>query len=152
MKKVVQKAQLGSIVKTITGATKGIKAGYKSLKQSKAAKSLSKAKGYGESGQYRSLSDMRKSENYRSGKGYKDPIGDKESADKLKLKVYGTAGAGVAGASLAQYDSKKAERMNKAKVAANKAKVEANKKKVKANKLKTTGSYKFAKGGNIKKK
>jgi hypothetical protein len=103
-KKVLPKAQLGLITKTIKGVAKGAVKGGKSAlkaarKESSALKASKPTKTYGESGQYARASDMRKSDNYRAGRGYSDPIGDKDDADRVKLigmAAVGTAaGAGM---------------------------------------------------------
>lgn len=83
MIKKIAKAQLGSVVKSIGKAAKAV---------SKVAKSP--AKKFGETGSYARLSDMKKSENYRAGKGYQDAAGDRDAANKLKLKLAAGAGAG----------------------------------------------------------
>ena len=98
-KKALPKAQLGIIAKTIKGAAKGAVKGGKSAlkaarKESSALKASKPTKTYGEFGQYARASDMRKSDNYRAGRGYTDPIGDADDADRVKLIGMG---AGLAG-------------------------------------------------------
>jgi hypothetical protein len=99
-KKALPKAQLGLITKTIKGAAKGaVKGGKSALKAARKEASAAKSKGFGESGQYARASDMRKSDNYRAGRGYSDPVGDRDDANKVKLvgmAAIGTAaGAGM---------------------------------------------------------
>lgn len=83
MAKKIAKAQLGTVVKSIGKAAKAV---------GKVVKSP--AKKFGETGSYARLSDMKKSENYRAGKGFQDPAGDRDAANKLKLKIAAGAGAG----------------------------------------------------------
>ena len=128
-KKPVKKAQMGAIIKGIKGALKGGKAAYTEAKVAKAAKKAANAERYGDSGGYARLEDMKRSEAYRKRDG---------TRSNAVIPI------GVAGTIAASKD-------NKRKVAANRAKVKANTEKVKANKLKTSGSYKFAKGGTKKK-
>jgi len=128
-KKPVKKAQMGAIIKGIKGTIKGGKAAYTEAKAAKAAKKAANAERYGDSGSYARLEDMKRSEAYRKRDG---------TRSNAVIPI------GVAGTIATSQD-------NKRKVAANRAKVKANTKKVKANKLKTSGSYKFAKGGTKKK-
>jgi hypothetical protein len=122
-KKSMPKAQLGALIKGIKGAIKGGKAAYQEARAAKAAK---KAAGYGDSGQYARLEDMKRSEAYRKRDGTR-------SNSAIPIGVAATVAT---------------SKDNKRKVAANKAKVKANAEKVKANKLKKAGKYKFATGGS----
>lgn len=95
VKKTLPKAQLGIIAKTVKGAAKGaVKGGKSALKAARKEAGAAKSKGFGESGQYARASDMRKSDNYRAGRGYTDPIGDRDDANRVKLIGMG---AGLAG-------------------------------------------------------
>lgn len=153
-KSSLPKAQLGTILKsTLKGAVKGGKAAYKAAKTTqlskraaaKASTAAKKAKGYGDSGQYARLEDMKRSEFYRdrrnAGKTYSG--GKSRSGSPISSKEAAVAGAMVtAGAgSLALMD---ADAKNKKKVRENKKKVEANRAKYKMG----TGKYKFADGGS----
>jgi hypothetical protein len=119
----------------------GIIKAVKAIKNA-ASKVGTKAKGYGDKGQYSRLDDMKKSEFYRdrhnAGKSYSS---DKSSANTLK--AMGAAGTGM-GAIL--YSQTKEE--NAKKVAQNKLKVQQNAQKVQANAQKLKKSKK---GGAVKK-
>jgi hypothetical protein len=138
-KKILKKAGIGALIKSTAKRAKSV---------------VSKPKTYGDSGQYSRVSDMRKSENYRAGRGYSDAVGDSEGATKLKAKAMGVglAGTGIGVAVTSKERNAKKVKENAEKVKANAQKVKANAEKVKANKLKAAGSYKFGKGGSTKKK
>ena len=100
-------AQLGIIAKTIKGAVKGGKIAFKAARKKTGA---AKSKKFGEFGQYNRASDMRRSDNYRAGRGYTDPIGDRDDANNIKLIGLG---AGILGGGALMVANRKSAKSKK---------------------------------------